>query len=432
MKIRGFKRGGLEAIHRINYETLDIENAFLPLNAIISLKYGPDCGEAEPIVKLGDEVLEGQLIARANGPSSSNVHSSIPGIVRRISNIKDSGRFETKTIKISLEGSFSVLGKKPERYRWKALNKGDLAYLAQDKGVVRVSTGDALYPALAKMGANQNCILLINVLEMDPYSRVEESLLKLRTIDVIEGCAIATKILKPSRIIIALDKDYPEKLVSIIKEALVSAEVEAELQFFRRKIPQDKAGQFAAALLINEQDLFIIEPSTLIHLYEAIVSNKPHIEQYVFVGGGAIKYPAILKARIGTPIGELIEECGGFTAKPHTIVLGNPFSGRAAPDLDYAVGKTTRSILALTQNEVKSAPERACIRCSDCTEVCPEGLKPYYLYKLIKLGKIDEAKAAGLYKCTSCGACAYICCSRIALVSIFDMAKSNLEERINN
>jgi len=432
LKIRGFKHGGIDSMHRVSFEAKSIENAFLPLNALISLRNGPGLAEAEAVVKLGDQVLEGQLLARSTGANSSNMHSSIPGIVRRITQIKDAGSFDSLAIKISLDGSFSVLGKRPERYRWKALNKGDIGYLAQDKGVVRVSTGEPLYPALSKMSVKQEYTLILNVLELDPYSRVEESLFRLRTMDVLDGCAIAARISKPSRIIIAIDERYSAKTLSKIREAIDSCELDAKLQLFKHKIPQDHPRQLALALGINKDDIFIVEPSSLISLHEAIVSNKPHIEQYVFVGGGAIKHPAVLKARIGSPIGDLIEECGGFTSKPYTIVLNNPFTGRAAPDLDCAVGKTTRAILALTESEAKPAPERPCIRCSDCYEVCPAGLKPFLLHKLIQLGKIGEAKAIGLDRCISCGACAYICSSRIALVSIFDTAKKADKDRGQN
>ncbi|MDR3237459.1 MAG: electron transport complex subunit RsxC, partial [Spirochaetia bacterium] len=40
--------------------------------------------QAEPVVKAGDIVEEGQLIGKAGGPLSANVHSSVPGKVVEI------------------------------------------------------------------------------------------------------------------------------------------------------------------------------------------------------------------------------------------------------------------------------------------------------------------------------------------------------------
>ena len=184
--------------------------------------------------------------------------------------------------------------------------------------------------------------------------------------------------------------------------------------------------QIAEALDIDDtESLFVLEPTTLVALHEAVVSNKPHIEQYVYVGGSAIKNPAILKARIGAPIGDLVEECGGFSGHPDSIIIGGPFRGRQAADLDASVTRTTRAVLALTAEETKSAPVRACVRCGDCLTVCPEGLDPYSMLKLIGVGRIAEAMKAGLSRCSSCGACAYACRSRIPLVRIFDEARES-------
>jgi Na+-translocating ferredoxin:NAD+ oxidoreductase subunit C len=157
----------------------------------------------------------------------------------------------------------------------------------------------------------------------------------------------------------------------------------------------------------------------LVVLHDAIVSNKPHIEQYVYVGGGAMKAPAILKARIGTTIGDLIEECGGFSGQPDRICINDPYRGVTAADLDVPLTRSTRAVLALTRHETKPAPVRPCNRCGNCLRACPEGLHPYLLNKLLLAGRTEEAFAAGLGRCTFCGACAYTCWSRIPLVERF-------------
>ncbi len=411
-------------MRRVPFHAEPIENAFLPLNAVVPLRNGPTVAEAVPVVSIGQEVREGQLLAKATVPGAANAHSPIPGIVRRIEAATAIGGYDTGTIRVSLEGSFSVLGKRPERYLWKSLNKADIGHVAQEKGLVRVTTGEPLYAALAKRASTPGYALVVNALEMDPYLRVEETLLAQRPLDVVDGCAIAARVAEPGSILFAIDETCAPAVVARLREALASAELEISIRFFKRRIPQDMPRQLADALGRDEASIFVIEPSTLVCLHDAVVSNKPHVEQYVYVGGGAVKRPAVLKARIGAPIGDLLEECGGFIGKPQTIVVGGPFTGRAAMDLDVAVTKTTRAVLALTAEEVKPAPERPCVRCGDCLEVCPEGLDPSMLLKLLRSGRSREAVAAGLARCSSCGACASACRSRIPLVAAFDEAKS--------
>ncbi|HPE88370.1 MAG TPA: RnfABCDGE type electron transport complex subunit C [Spirochaetia bacterium] len=426
MRARGFKRGGVPVDHRAPFKTGPIENAFLPMNAIVQLREHRCAVEPIPVVSVGQEVREGQLLARSAGKASSNVHSPIPGIVRRIETTRTPGGFDSKAILVSLEGSFSMLGKRPERYLWKSLNKADIAHIVQDKGIVRVSSGEPLYEILSERSDAPGFVMVVSALEMDPYRRTEEELLALRAEDVVDGCAIAARMALPSRIVFAVDERIEPATLEPLRELAARSELDIAIQRFRRRFPQDLPGQIAEAMdIVDPGTLFIIEPSTLVALHEAVVSNKPHIEQYVYVGGGSIKRPAILKARIGAPIGDLIEECGGFSGHPETIVIGGPFRGRAAADLDAPVTRTTRAVLALSPEETKSAPERPCVRCGDCVDACPEGLSPYRLLKLLRSGRPDEALAAGLGRCSSCGSCSYACRSRIPLVRYFDEARQN-------
>lgn len=424
MIARGFRRGGVHLEHRVPFMTEPIENAFLPMNASVVLKDSRDAKEPILVVHLGQEIREGQLLARSVGKGSSNIHSPIPGKVRRIEKMQMPGGFESTTVLVSLEGSFSVLGKKPERYLWKSLNKADILHIVQDKGIIRVSSGESLYDIITERALKPGFVMVVNALEMDPYRRTEEAILSLRAEDVIDGCAIASRISSPAKILLALDTTIDKHVLDQLRNIIAASELDISIQTFSRKFPQHMSHQIAEALDIKDDgSIFVIEPSTLIALHEAIVSNKPHIEQYVYVGGAAIKHPSILKARIGAPIGDLIEECGGFSGHPETILIGGPFTGRAVADLDASVTRTTRAILALTSAETKSAPERPCVRCGDCIMVCPEGLNPYSILKFLRAGRPEAALKVGLDSCTSCGACAFVCRSRIPLVRDFDAAR---------
>ena len=418
--VRGFKRGGVSTVSRIHYHSEPIENAFLPMNALLLLRENQFSVEAKPVVSEGQEVKEGQLVARGYGKNSSHVHSPIPGIVRRIGKTVTPDGYETTSIVISLEGSFSVLGKRPERYLWRSLNKTDISHIIQDKGLMRVSTGEPLHQIISDCSKRDGIIIAVNALEMDQYRRVEEEIMLRRINDVVDACAIAATMVKPDRIVFMIDTDFPKAQIPVIMSAAAQTELEISVERFQRRFPQDLPRQIAIALgLKDDSSLCILEPSTLVVLHDAIVSNKPHIEQYVYIGGGAMKAPVILKARIGTTIGDLIEECGGFSGQPDRICINDPYRGLAAADLDVPLTRSTRAVLALTKHETKPASERPCNRCGNCLRACPEGLHPYLLNKLLLADKIEEAFAAGLGRCTFCGACAYTCWSRIPLVERF-------------
>lgn len=429
-KAREFRRGGIAIPIRAPFRSSPIENAFLPMHAIVTLRTAKDHKESAPVVGVGQEVREGQLVAKSSGKGSPNCHSPIPGIVRRIERIAVPGGFDSTAIVISLEGSFSVLGKRPERYLWKSLNKTDLIHIIQDKGIVGVASGEPLHESLHSLSSRSGFTLIVNALEMDPYRRVEEELLCHAADDVIDGCAIAARVGSPAAILIAVDDQFPHQASSGLARAIEGSGLGIEIRTFKRKYPQDMPSQLIETLgLAGGPSPFITEPSTLVALHEAVVSNKPHIEQYVYVGGGAVKRSAVLKARIGAPIGDLIEECGGLSGKPEVLVIGGPFRGRAAADLDTPVTRTTRAVLGLSGDETRSAPERACVRCGDCVVACPEGLDPQRLRKLIRAGRIADAELEGLGRCSSCGACAYACRSRLPLVMTLDAARETVRQK---
>ena len=181
------------------------------------------------------------------------------------------------------------------------------------------------------------------------------------------------------------------------------------------RYPQDLPAQLLEAIESSRGaagDCLIVRPSTALAAYEAVVLAKPMIERYITVDGGAIREPAILKARIGTPIRALIEECGGFARPPSRLVLGGPFRGFAVGDLNDPTTKTTSAVLALDKREVGSGRQLPCIRCGSCADACPERLDPQLIFRLVERGRIVEARDQGLERCTACGSCSYACPSR--------------------
>lgn len=417
---KSFKYGGVELTQRRHYDHEPLENAFLPINAYIPLRELDQ--EAKIIVTEGMEVREGQLLARGEAKGSANVHSSVPGYVRRI--IRTDGE-RPACVVVALAGSFSILGKRPERYLWKSLNRADFIHIVQEKGLVQTSTGSPLHELLHACHDGDGQTLVLNALEMDPCRRTEEAVLVSRLPDVLDALAMLQKILKPASVTIAVDQSFPQDEKATLERQ--AAERGASVAVFKRRFPQDMPVLIDRALRPEGAagaPSFVVEPTTAVALHDAVVANKAHVEVYVHVGGGAVKASRVLKARLGTPIGELIEECGGLTGKPDRVVLNDALRGPLASSLDVPVGKTTRAVLALTREETRSARELPCVHCGACVKVCPEGLRPYMIQKLAASGRAAEAEAEGLSRCILCGACSYVCWSRIPLVRNFQIFMS--------
>ena len=401
-----------------------VRNSFLPNGAVVLLKQhaGP---AARCLVRKGEYVREGMLIGKAEAPASANVHAPVPGVVRDIRRIALPEGGESEAVVIALEGSFDRLGKRDERYLWKSMSRRDVLNTLRERGVVDTDPpGQPLFDLLSEKESPR--LLVLNAIESEPYLRSESCVIRDRATEVFEGFDILRKVLSPERSVIALEDETDAPLFTALK----TESALPEIAVLEPRYPQDMERQLLEALCnprggrsiarpASIPKALIVRPSTAFAVYEAIVLAKPMLERYVTVAGGAIKKPAVFKTRIGTPIGDLIEECGGFLGPPSRLVLGGPIRGRAVHDLDAPITKTSSAVLALVDEEISSTRRSPCIRCGRCAEACPERLDPDLLFRLASNGKAARVLELGLDRCTLCGTCGYICPSRVPLVASF-------------
>jgi electron transport complex protein RnfC len=156
---------------------------------------------------------------------------------------------------------------------------------------------------------------------------------------------------------------------------------------------------------------------------DAIYRRQPLIERYVTVSGYGIKHPRNLKARIGTPIEFLLQQCEPDNLKQ--TIMGGPMMGFELKDASIPVIKTTNCIL--TNNHIYQPPTAMpCIRCGECAKVCPAQLLPQQLYWYARAKDLDKSQDYNLFDCIECGCCAYVCPSHIPLVQYYRFAKTEI------
>lgn len=413
-----------------------IWNAILPSRCIVPMSQhsGPP---ARPQVKAGDTVREGMRIGKAQGTESAHVHAPVPGTVAEIREIFLAGGRTSEAVVIDLAGEFDRLGKEAVRHEWRRLPVSRLLEDIAERGVVGM--GGFGIPTSHKYRRRRGVTwktLIVNGAESDPYRSSDHRVMVEYADELLEGIEIAEAILSPEQVIIGVEANKADA-ISALSRAIRRRGPAYRVVRMSVRYPQGDERQIVRTLTDSDYDagltpesigVMVSNVSTLYAVYEAVVLHKPLIERVVTVGGGALRRSANLKVRIGTPVGRLLEECGGFSENPAKIVCGGPLTGHAVYDPETPVTKGMGCVLALTAREVRNAPTTACIQCGRCVRACPVALEPVRLYKLIDHGKHAEAAAEGLFECCECGACSYICPSRIPLVQGLTVGKGLVRE----
>lgn len=423
MRVYSFPRGGIIYSDPTAPRKSEAVKAFLPSLSVISL--GDGRRRVYPSVSVGEMVKEGMLVGRATGSGTVNTHATVPGRVTRKVTWKDRDGFVNEALLIKMEGSFEKLGKKDEVFPWRGLTGYDIQRIISDYGIVE--TENAERPLAEMISAvrrdNKNLTLVIRCVFDDPWLVADYALCKERLNAVIEGAGIVAKAcFKVSQILIAVSR--PEKeLGKTLLAASGGLDIPLSMVLTGHRYPQRSQRELELALRKYEKkeglDLgafLILGPSVLAAAFDAVARKKPVLERYVAVGGAAVRYPQIMKVRIGTRINELIEQCGGFRERPAKIIIGSPLSGKEVVYPDEPVGKTCYAVVAMSYAQAVNHQQRNCINCCQCRVVCPVGLDPQNIYKRIKALEIDNAESTGCY---GCGCCKIVCPSSLPLLKTF-------------
>lgn len=427
MKSYRFERGGIELSRDPDYRPQVSITSFLPAVAVLPMVQhaGPP---ARILVYRGDEVREGQIVGRSDAPEGANVHAPIPGVVENVGAfVLPDGR-PTQALVIRLRGSFEKLGRRSERFPWESLSATDLQRIVAEKGVVEMDgPGRSLAPLIAKARKSAAVLVVVNAVFDEPGEDADRSVLTERINAAAEGLgilvrAIGAKAGKGALIAVSVGE---EAAAGKLAAACSSWGQKPDLVSVGTAFPQRRPRELIGALSRSEYykgfmpaEPFIVSPSTLTAISDAVAYNSPVMERRVAVTGSAIKNPAVVRTRIGMRIGELLADRGGFSEEPRAIIVGSSFDGTSVANLDTPILKTTTAIRVLGSREMDGAKRSACIGCGNCRDVCPVGLDPERLFKLRRKGMDAEAEAEGALDCHGCGLCSAMCPAGIDLPSM--------------
>ncbi len=393
---------------------------------------------ATPVVKAGDEVRVGQLVAEASGAVSSPIYSSVSGKVLKIEDSLSANGKTVAAIRIESDGEMTpVEGITPPT----VTDIDSLLDACKRSGIVGM--GGAGFPTAIKLAALKSGnihTVIINGAECEPYITSDARTM----IDDAEYVCDGIKLLQAvaptvKKYVLGIEKNKPE-CIDILKDLtkddqtvtvkplpLLYPQGAEKIMIYNTigvTVPEGK--------LPADVGIVVINVTTLAALAKYIKTGMPLVERCLTVDGDAVAEPKNVIAPIGTPVIDILNFAGGLTETNCKVIVGGPMMGHALRSLSEPVIKTSNAIIALTEKETLGKKITACIHCGKCVSVCPNNLNPTAFVKALKADTVDEQMAlledAHVNLCMECGCCAYVCPAARPLAETIRIAKNSLRE----
>lgn len=439
MKVRTFKIGGIHPEeNKLSHESAT-QPAPLPKQAIFPMSQHIGA-PAKPIVKRGDKVKVGTMIAEAGGFVSAPIFSSVSGTVTKVDNAIDASGYMRPAVIVAVEGDeweetidrstkLEKLEDHPE------LTPEEIVERIKKAGVVGM--GGACFPTFIKLcpppGAKAECVI-INGVECEPYITSDYRLMMEKADELIEGVKILMKGAKVERGYIGIEDNKPAA-IKLLAEKLAGND-KIEVVPLAKKYPQGGEKQLVDAVIGRQVPAppaipvnvgaIVQNAGTAVAVYEAVMKNKPLFERYTTVTGKKIAKPSNFLVRMGTTFGELIDLCGGLPEGDNKILAGGPMMGKAVNSLYVPVGKGQNSITVLTDSDAHRKPADPCIRCAKCVSACPMGLEPFLLATCSAKHMWDKVEAEDITSCIECGSCQFTCPSHRPILDNIRLGKQTV------
>ena len=344
--LKTFRIGGIHPPENKRTARQPIEQAPLPKQAVIMLSQHIGT-PAQPVVKKGDRVKVGTLIAQASGCVSAHIHSSVSGVVSKIENTADISGYTRPAIFIEVEGDEWEDGIIRDNTLSTAcsLSAPDIVERISQAGIVGL--GGATFPTQVKLSVppgKRAELLIINGVECEPYLTSDHRLMLEKGPEIITGINLLMKALGVNRAVIGIENNKRDAIEHL--RSLTAGNPGIEVCPLRVKYPQGGEKQLidaitrrqvASGALPISTGAVVQNVGTAFAVYEAVQKNKPLVERVVTVTGKSQQEGKNLLVRTGTPIQNFIETVTSLTANHGHVIAGSHLLANYVLDLHAPV-----------------------------------------------------------------------------------------------
>ena len=437
MKLKTFRIGGVHPEeNKLTHEVATVV-AELPKQAVFPLSQHIGA-PAKPVVAKGDKVKVGTMIAEAGGFVSAPIFSSVSGTVFKIDDAIDATGYRKPSIIIKVEGDEwePTIDRSDKLERMEdhpELTPEEIVERIKKAGVTGM--GGAGFPTFIKLcpppTAKAECVI-INAVECEPYITADYRLMMEHADEILVGLDLLMKAVKVDKGYIGIEDNKPAAIA--LFEEKTANKPNVEIVPLAKKYPQGGEKQLVDAVIRRQVPAppaipvnvgaVVQNVGTAFAVYQAVMKNKPLFERYTTVTGKALAHPGNFLVRMGTPMSQLIDACGGLPEGDNKILAGGPMMGKALTSTEVPICKGTNSVTILTDADARRKEAQPCIRCAKCVSACPMGLEPYLLATCSSKHMWERVEAEDITSCIECGSCQFTCPAHRPLLDNIRLGKT--------
>ena len=444
MNIKTFSIGGIHPEdNKLTHDAVT-QVAALPKQAIFPLSQHIGA-PAKPVVQKGDRVKVGTMIAEAGGFVSAPIFSSVSGTVAKIDTAIDATGYRKPAIYITVNGDdwepqidrsdkLETVESHPE------LTPEEIVNRIKNAGVVGM--GGACFPTFIKLTppptAKAECVI-INAVECEPYITADFRLMMEKADEILIGLELLMMGAKVTTGYIGIETNKMPAIELLTKkcaEKFNGSKYHVEVVPLKQRYPQGGEKQLVDAVIQRQVPAppaipvnvgaIVQNVGTAYAVYEAVMKHKPLFERYTTVTGKKIKNPGNFLVRMGTPMKDLIDACGGMPEGDNKLLAGGPMMGKALTSVEVPICKGTNSVTVISDDEARRKEPQPCIRCAKCVGACPMGLEPYLLAKISEVQNWERAEQEDIVSCIECCSCQFTCPAHRPLLDNIRQGKSTV------
>lgn len=403
-------------------ELKDFEYVYLPLLNMNATSF-------EVVVKPGDHVNIGDLVAFRNDHFYVPIYASVSGTVESIDKMMSSSLVYAQHVKI----------KNDKKYTRKKASLNMDVNKAEKKEIVEAikqagitGCGGSGFPTYVKYSGDTLITdLLINGVECEPFITIDYHYMQMYREDLITGIKFLLKASGAKKATIAFKKGKDALAAALLP--LVEEETNIEIKLVPDVYPMGWERTLVKEIfnkkfdkLPNEVGIIVNNSTTVIKVGQALTRGLDYTTGCT-LSGNCLNQPTDVIVPTGTKVSDIMPLIGGYKTKvvdnSAQLIAGGPMMGKALVTDEIALNTYNNAIIFLDAKELHELP---CLRCSRCVDYCPSGLQPVAIKNAEMAKDVELLKKLKADTCVSCGLCSYICPSRIQVTDYTSKGKDRV------